>query len=166
MTAGQQDKPPVVPSSLALLLLPHSQNWRESSDGPAQLLPHQRRLRCHLMGAGEEWDGASAAEPAASRRNHRIMGEFEGTFKGHLVQPPCSEQGHLQPLFSVWIRALVYQGLENGVSIPASLGKGVWEQHKWNLLAFLPWVSLGDRAPHSFSLKNPSPAVSLLLWSC
>jgi len=22
---------------------------------------------------------------------------LEGTFKGHLAQPPCSEQGHLQP---------------------------------------------------------------------
>ena len=27
-------------------------------------------------------------------RDHRI--ELEGTFKGHLAQLPCSEQGHLQ----------------------------------------------------------------------
>ena len=30
---------------------------------------------------------------------HRIIECFglEGTFRGHLAQPPCSEQGHLQP---------------------------------------------------------------------
>jgi len=30
---------------------------------------------------------------------HRITEWFglEGTFKGHPVRPPCSEQGHLQP---------------------------------------------------------------------
>jgi len=30
---------------------------------------------------------------------HRIIECFglEGTFRGHLTQPPCSEQGHLQP---------------------------------------------------------------------
>jgi len=31
--------------------------------------------------------------------NHRIMERsgVEGTFRGHLAHPPCSEQGHLQP---------------------------------------------------------------------
>jgi len=30
--------------------------------------------------------------------NHRIIDCFglEGTFRGHLAQPPCSEQGYLQ----------------------------------------------------------------------
>jgi len=33
-----------------------------------------------------------------SQKYHRITESFglEGTFKGHLVQPPCHEQGHLQ----------------------------------------------------------------------
>ena len=31
--------------------------------------------------------------------NHRLVQWFglEGTFRGHLVQPHCHEQGHLQP---------------------------------------------------------------------
>jgi len=34
-----------------------------------------------------------------SSKNHRITELFglERTFRGHLAQPPCSEQGHLQP---------------------------------------------------------------------
>jgi len=35
---------------------------------------------------------------SVSRKFHRIRESFEleGTLKGHLVQPPCSAQGHLQ----------------------------------------------------------------------
>ena len=38
------------------------------------------------------------AVSAPSTLNHRIIEWFGlgGTFKGHLVQPPCHEQGHLQ----------------------------------------------------------------------
>jgi len=35
--------------------------------------------------------------PSVCRGSHRMTECFglEGTFKGHLAQPPCSEQGHL-----------------------------------------------------------------------
>jgi len=37
-------------------------------------------------------------EQAASTADHRTIERFglEWTFRGHLAQPPCSEQGHLQ----------------------------------------------------------------------
>lgn len=43
---------------------------------------HSQTVVCHL-----------------AAKNQRIMEsrELEGTIKGHLVQLPCNEQGHLQP---------------------------------------------------------------------
>jgi len=38
---------------------------------------------------------ATASPPSEYRRTTEWLG-LEATFKGHLVQPPCSEQGHLQ----------------------------------------------------------------------
>jgi len=42
---------------------------------------------------------AAAGRLRSSKDLHRITECFglEGTFRGHLAQPPCSEQGHLQP---------------------------------------------------------------------
>jgi len=41
--------------------------------------------------------GRGLAKPPAYWPYHRIIEWFglEGTFRGHLVQHPCSEQGHL-----------------------------------------------------------------------
>lgn len=121
------------------------------------------------MGAGKEWDGALAAEAAVCSRNHRIIGEFglERTFKRHLFLPPCSEQGHLQPLLSAWIRALVTPGTGEWCPYSNILGKGCLEAAEvetsgFPALGVLGTPSLHSRTPHSSSLENPSPAVTLL----
>lgn len=166
------DKPPAAPSSLGLLLLPHCQSWRESWDGPAQLQPHQGRLRYRLMRAGEERDRAVAAEPAASSRNHGTMGEFglEGTLKGHLVQPLqkagtssastfCQDQSPGDTRDCEWCPY-------SSIPRKGCLETAQVETSGFPALGVPGTPSLHSRAPYSSSLKHPSPAVSLLPWSC
>ena len=70
-------------------------NWKTSSI--------KMKLHCTTMWIGDYHGSVLPMDrkPSSSQlqcHNHRTIESFEleGSRKGHLVQPPCSEQGHLQ----------------------------------------------------------------------
>jgi len=79
---------------------------------------------------------------AAQLGCHRIIECFglEGTFRGHLAQPPCSEQGHLQ--LNQVAQSPVQPGLERfqGWAISHRSGQPVPGFHHPQCKKFLPYM--------------------------
>jgi len=73
---------------------------------------------------------------------HGIIEWFalEGTSKGHLVQPPCSEQGHLQPDQAA--QSPIQPGLEcfQGWGMDQLSGQPVAVFYHHNCKYFLPYM--------------------------
>lgn len=82
-----------------------------------------------------------AAQDAASRGTwpYRIVVmesfELEGTFRGHLVQPACNEQGHPQP----------HQGKVNQSQVEYSSNRSLGISHHVHQLSYLEVSTAGEQ---------------------